>query len=205
MTIYTKNGKPILKDVNGVYKLVTGDCCCGCESDSRCRLPHFELDFTDSSIGGSPSTSEVPTLTMRFIPLNGQGGELSTVQELRYDAEKDEWKWFVVTNPEPTEDTTCTADECENVKRTNHVGWNYSPNIKLYGLGELQFAFSGTQYGVSVSLEAAVTHSYMTAASYDDGSTTKIYRAARYNPPDGSSFTITIPGGTSKTVSIIQS
>lgn len=139
MTIYTKNGKPILKNVNGVYKLVTGDCCCGCASDSRCGLPHavIELSFVGDSISGQIKTNTRATLSLSF-------SAHETIQTIDRNADGAYGDWIADEAAEWS--VRCTRQGCDSSSKTAKLVWTQTdsvPDIDLREYGVVTIRFTG--------------------------------------------------------------
>jgi len=186
MKIFMRNGKPILR--NG--KFVTGDCCCGCESDVRCGLPHTAIDLSDPSVvsgtGQGLTASDRPTLTLSFMPNGGgEAGTKSTVQIARFSTA---WRWTIETNPEPTWGHNC-YDKCSSRVRTSYLKWAGDPNVELFEYGTLTLRLE-TAADARFVMNVTVLRSYLSEVTNKaDGLS---YRAARYNPPNGDSFTMSV-------------
>ena len=168
MTIYTKNGKPILKNVNGVYKLVTGDCCCGCELDNRCGLPHavIELSFVGESISGDINTNTSATLSLSF-------SAHETIQTIVRKADGTYEDWIAGSAAEWS--VPCTRQKCQGSSKTAKLVWSDDtsvPDIDLREYGVVTIRFTGepasSQTIPKVRMEANVRRAFKSIIRDDD-------------------------------------
>lgn len=168
MTIYTRNGHPIVKNVNGVYKLVTGDCCCGCESDSRCGLPHavIELSFVGTSISGQIKENTRATLSLSF-------SAHETIQTIDRNADGTYGNWIAGSAAEWS--VSCTRQECDSSSKTAKLVWSDNasvPDIDLREYGVVTIRFTGepasSQTIPKVRMEANVRRAFKSIIRDDD-------------------------------------
>lgn len=167
MSLYTKNGKLIVKSENGVLKLVTGDCCCGCESPSKCGLPHTVVELFIVSASGTWADPNGHVDVSLSFTLSGAQTEKGMVV-IRGTPTATETAWAVLEEHGPFSwATNCPTDKCSTSSRTSHVRMlSADPELDVYSLGvariDVQSSRGAFQEGATITMTADVTRTFQT-------------------------------------------